>query len=576
MKKDNCQISLKIQNKNQILADIVYNENKIYSDIFISPTPEISYEYFFPWLVIFTKTIYSLPLSADINISFLDSLEEPNTLDLTIKKTIQIIQTTRENILKYKHLKSETKSFDSHLFLNLGEVPFLFRIYKKACHLFPHKSYYSPCNFLNNLDEDKNYSLLENTEFGDGLVQIILNKKIRYIYTHNITYLRFFFEERNIDLSVLLEHIGVELVIIDFDIYSEREGEYLLKKMTQNNNFRRFSIFPNIDAFWDHHLHIKTHYFQIPYDINKQNVVKILEPDFNILVTSWSRTENILHFIKPILLFLSYVDASKPFWDFQFLFHSLSYLLKYKLELPLLHKMRYFTLLSEIYFHTNSLLKFEVLHKIKTQRKIHLYGDKQWENFFPQFYKGEANQNDLKIMLKSKSYLQILMNANYNYFENNPMFIRLLNSNNPYLGFSSILKTPELEGFSKLEFSNVDELNHKIESINDLTSSPEFVESRACFADQNNQCVDDFFNQIFITKSEQKNNYEYRTLQYHELFEKNLESSFLSNKDRFQECLSRIIREDFHSLDPTKSALMDRPYFQVLLTLQNSSKASVF
>lgn len=571
MQKETCRIQFTSEDQVNISGEVLYQGKNIFSDTIGIFNKNKSENYLFPWLINLSKTIYKVPLSTAIDIKLIGEKNFFNPLLPIFQSMMNIVQNTRRFIATHQDISLQTSQFFGKLFLNLGDVPFLKALYHKAVTLDPLNTYYDTCDFLNDIQTN-----ISKCESPQGLIKFIIKNNIKKIYTHNISYLMYFLNKHQIDLPSFLELIGIDLIIVDFDVYCEREGEYFIKKMLSTDKGPRFSIFPNIEAYWDKQLKINNvHYHPMPYKIEPVKSINFISPlsseaSYDILITSWARTKHILHFFKPILLFLSYVDFSKPFYDFQFLFHSMAYLLTKNTLLPLHIKMRYFTLLSEIYFHTNSFLKFEVLQNIQTKRKIHLYGQDDWLQFFPQYYQGQAEQNDLNKMLSEKPFLQILMNANYNYFENNPMFVRLLNSNNPYLGFSSVLRKDDLSGLDTLEFSNIEELNVKIENIQLLIQSEDYQKSRINLAHSMNRCVEDFYKEVLnpdTVSVQDKNSFEIMTDHYQVLFETQISESLKMNDEKIQECLSRIIREDFHHLDPETSPFMNRPYFQKLVTL---------
>lgn len=570
--KNTCQLRFELKNPRTISGTVFFEEIEKRSEILTFHTPKISEHYLFPWLIELTKEVYRLPLSASINIKLLGEKSFFDPLLPIFQSMVNIIQNTRKAIATHRGFSQKTASFKGKLFLNLGDVPFLRNLYEQAYAIDPDNTHYDICNFLNDIPipESEAVSL-------ERLISFILTNKIGTIYTHNISYLMYFLSRYQIHLPPLFKSLGIHLIIVDFDIYSEREGEYLLKKMMNTDEEARFSIYPHTERYWDRELNIKNvHYHPIPYTV-KESKTRVLREDYEILVTTWARTPHIIHFLKPILLFLNYVDPEKPFYDFQFLFHAMTHYLTQHLNIPLHQKMRFFTLLSEVYFHTNSLMKFEILQKIQTRRPIHLYGQKDWNDFFPQYYKGQADQNDLSRMLDEKPFLQLLLNSNYNYFENNPMFIRLLNSGNPYLGFSSILKTEDLRGLEALEFSSIAELNSKIDQVNLLTQSENYQNSKQALSCSINLCTESFYQEVLtppLMRSEDKKNiFEITTDHYQKMFENEFAASFPANRARIEECLLKILKEDFHHLNPSASPLADRPYFQKIITLYEESQA---
>ncbi|QQR81161.1 MAG: hypothetical protein IPJ69_03200 [Deltaproteobacteria bacterium] len=166
------------------------------------------------------------------------------------------------------------------------------------------------------------------------------------------------------------------------------------------------------------------------------------------------------------------------------------------------------------------------------------------------------------------------MNPNYSYLENNPMFIRMLNAGNPYLGFSSVLRTPSLEGMSALEFSSPHQLNQKLEEMPQLILNKELLASKESLAGIVNHSVDDFYNHLLARQDDSINNDFHKSIQpYESLLDQHFATLFESQKDRLQECLTRLLREDFQHITPeTFSTLIERPYFQKMIPLYHQFK----
>lgn len=576
MKPDNssdCVVQIETPNKQTVKTEIMFLNTIIYSDQLVSHTQEISLDYLFPWLFNSFNSIYSLPLSTKINVKLTGdpSFQEP--VINVIKALFQILAFTRQKIEANLSLASETNNFKGKLFLNLGETPFLNNLYQESLSRDPDHTHYDPCHFLNDYYNKQPTQLPSFEE----LILVIREKQIKYIYTHNTSYIRYFIEYHKVFLPTLLERLGVELVIVDFDTYNQMDGFYYLKQCLNNSHFRRYCIMPHIESYWDKKLELRNiHYFPTPFKVDDNNEkLNILDNDFKIIITTWARLPQIIHYMKLIVFFLQYVDFSRPILNYQILFHSLTEMLLKDTTISTQSKMRQYFLLSEMYYQTNSILKFEIIDQIKTNREICLYGEDDWGLFFPQYYKGLSDQNKLKEILSQNSYLQILMNSNYSYYENNPMFLKLLNANNPYLGFCSVITDDDLQGLRLLEYSNIDELNSKIENINTLSHAAEFQSSKKILGKKINNSIDDFYDHLLNS-----NNPERKDLLFERIVDEkrlNSEKTILefikNNQSRLEECLDRIKSEDFNNLNPEYSPLMNRPYFQKLMSIYCSKAA---
>lgn len=559
--QNSCLVSVHILNEIQAQCRLEKDAILI-TETFTSPLKNRVIDYFFPWFFSLLKNTLSMDLNLSLDLSINGEETNISIFKPAIHAALGILSKTRDCLKKNQTLPKITPDFKGKIFFNMGETALISEVYNKVFKEDPENTHYDSCDFLNQYFTHKT----ANLPCLDDLLQMIYEKKIRTIYAHNVSYIRYFFEHHQLFLPAILEQIGVEYVIIDFDTYNHMDGFYYLKKAFNSEESRRFCIMPHIDFFWDQKLSMKNiRYFPIPFKSDDISLTS-LSNDYEILITTWSRVQQILYYFKPILFFLSYVDAKKPFRDYQFLFHALSHLLNAHDKIPLSSKMRHYTILSNMYYHSNSLLKFEIIDKLTTRRPIYLYGEEDWKIFFPDLYRGFADQNKLKQMLSEKNYLQILMNSNYSYYENNPMFIRLLNANNPYLAFSSIHETPELSGMRHLEYSHMEELNRKIEEIPLLTENPEFKNAKKILTQSMNDCVDDFYTNLTRSRdaTPRENLFEKITKRQASAFKTQVLHYIQHNFSRVQECFTRLVYEDFETVTPDKFWGHTSFYFQKL------------
>ncbi len=559
-----CLLNVVFESPSTLTATLLYDGQTIAKDTLALYGVHRGETYFFPWLVDFMKPIYDHPLSTNLDVKLVGDKTLSDPVLPVIQAAVDILQGTRKALSKHQAARRDADSRDGLLFLNLGETLFIRKLYETALRDNPKRVHYDPCHFLNAVSKD-----VSPCASVDGLMEAMRQKNIGRVFTHNVTLLNHYLHNHRIHLPSFLRKIDVELTIVDVDTYDQREGDYYQKKMFHENGFRRFCIMPHIEKYWDGKLGLKNiRYTPLPYEIQDECPMT-LPPDYSILVTSWARLKHVLYFFKPILLFIEYLDRENPFFDFQFFFHSLAYLLKNDEKIPLAVKMRYLTLISEMFYHTNALMKFETLQGIRTERRIDLYGESDWKALFPEYYRGQADQNDLNRRLDETPYVTLLMNQNYHYLENNPMFVRMLNANKPYLGFCSVLKTEDLEGLSTLEFSGIETLNAKIDRVDALIRNDDWRASRKSLKDILNPCVRDFHHELTSSPSlgTGTDAFEKLTDSYHFLFQEKLTASLPKQLPRLKECLERTLKEDFRHLKPEDSAWMDRPYFRKIADL---------
>lgn len=570
-------IKIDFLDSKKIQCQLTYNENILHSDTFISDTENISLSPLFLWIYTCIKNIFTLPLGICFKIIVNNSEQYPDGLFEHIKTLRSIIETTRKHLEAYQHIKASTSHFEGKLFLNLGNTPYLKQLFDQSFSKEPDKTYYDPCYVINKQEEG---NLLPKPSV-DELIKFILENHIGKIFSHNISYLSYFLEINHTYLPAIMEAIGVEFIIVDFDPYNQVDGYYYLKSFLNNSNCHRYCIMPHLESYWDQTFGLNNiKYFPMPYKVTEDSPSQLGYNDYDILVTTWARLEVILYYLKPILLFLDYVDDTQPFLDAHRLYQCMTRILLYETNLSHYEKSLYYKIFSMIYLHTISFFKFEVLEGIKTKRNIYLFGDNTWENFFPEYYQRPLNSKesaDFSKISEGKTHLHLLMNYNYNYFENNPMMIRALNQNTPYLTFSSVIRTPEMDAMKLLEYSSIDELNKKVDTITDYISNKQYQDAKQSFARQLNPCIDDFFQNALGEPPHKTTEISFdKIIQEHQnLFHSEMISYLKTNMNRVHECMIRLMRRDYRQYTPHHSKYTSRRYFEKMLFYYESNKSAI-
>lgn len=569
------KINLSFTKPKTVLCQIFQEDTEIFSDTFISDTEDISLRPFFFWVYACIKDIFTISPTIPVTVLFNNSEKYPEALKAHMESLKKVILTTQKYLNKYSALRGTANTHSGKLFLNLGDTPYLMQLYKEAYKRNPEETFFDPCFVVNKQDDEGKFP----PPTVETLIQTILEKKIGKIYSHNISYLSYFLEKNETHLLPIMELVGVEFIIIDFDTYNQVDGHYYLKSFLSLSQNRHFCIMPHIESYWDQTFNLKNiHYFPIPFYVTQNNCGQPLSPDFSIIITTWSRLETILYFLKPILFFLEHTDEKNIFYDYQMLFHSMVHILLKESALSHYEKMLYYKILSLTYYHANSLLKFEVLEKISTSRKIFLFGDELWREFFPDYYQRKLTSlesSNFSEILHGESRLHLLMNSNYHYFENNPMMIRVLNQHTPYLNFSSIVRRPEMEGMSLLEYSSVDELNRKIEQVPTLTSSPDYQASKKFFSQEINPCVDDFFQEA-LTSSQMSENRFFKISQAHQnIFIGNMIHYLSQNMNRVHTCLIQMLRKEYRHFNIQTSRYAGRKFFPKVMEFYEANKQAI-
>ncbi|QQR81158.1 MAG: hypothetical protein IPJ69_03185 [Deltaproteobacteria bacterium] len=562
-------INISFLNPKTIQCDLIYEGDTINSDIFVSDSEDISLRAFFLWLCATAKSVFYLPTETTTHITINNSENYPETLKPWIEKLHKTIINTQNEVRKYENMKEQCLNYDGKLFLNMGTDPSLYNLYSYAHAEDPSNAYHDTCNGISN-----NPSTIKSPEISiDPLIQKILKNKIGKIFSHNQYYIFYFLKFYDLYLFSIFELLKVEFIIINFDSYNQTDGHYFHKKLVNNESHRRYCTVPHIEKYWDNILNMENiRYFSFPYFIHKK-IPQNLD-NYSIVITSWSRIDPILQSLKMILFFLNFVEKKEVFFDYQMLFHTLSYLLLHQTTLSIYEKMVFFKIFSTIYYQTYSFLKLEIIESIKTEKKIYLFGDEGWNHFFPNYYQRALTSDesrDLTTIQLDEPFLFLLMNSNFSYYENNPMMIRILNGGFPYLNISSVIRDSSIMGLAELEYTSTKELNLKINNIKEYIQKEDYQTALNNFSKSNNLCVKEFMNDALHGSMQTKNIFfESIIQQYNDIFLEQIISYLNNNGGRVQECFTKLLNREYLAYDIMSSDYCNRQFMKKIIPLYHN------
>lgn len=385
---------------------------------------------------------------------------------------------TNQFLLRHLDKKSVAKNFENRLFYELNQKDF-HDIYDLVKEKDPEKTRYE--SFEIGFDNLKREYVSGHERFmnADQLVDYVFDKKIGVIISVNMYYLELHLKV-GLHLPAILNFLGVEYIAVDLDLY---ENAYLLKLAFNCNSFRRYSIHEHAQGYWDRSLGMKNVQYIPSSYVKKTNEQFIeLHSDFDIVIASNARLKDLYPIFDLLLYLFEDCRDDHLFDDFQMWYFASKYYLLTKTPTSLEEKCYCNYFLYVLYLNGISVLKYEVISQLRTDKKILLYGDSAWGDLFPQYYQNEY-LNDYEGRFKSGRSLNLLVNANYSYLESNPVFQRALSLKTPYLCFPALFKTKELEPLQTNEYSSTKELNQKLNQINELTFRPDAITARATVAE---------------------------------------------------------------------------------------------
>lgn len=425
------------------------------------------------------------------------SPEISTSLAPLLQHILYSVKNTQDFIKKYSYLKTQIESFDGLLFYNVDDLNTFGDLYNNIKEMNPQKTHY-----LNmSSGWNKKMRAWENPDLLDTetLLQTIISKKTRHIFTVNMYYLTLSLQHHKIYTLCLLKALGIEWITIDYDTYEQNRSGYFLKHFFNELSFRRFSIMPNISSHWDEvYKNSNVQYFYIGNVKLQEPKIHQLETNYQTVVASHARLDEAIQFLTPALFYLQHLPIETLFLDLQRTYYALTYFLLKESNFDIQKKGVLFSLFSKVYLHSNSILKYEIIQSLLDhQLPIKIYGDQNWKYIFPEQYQDKfLSEQEMTDLFQEKKSIYLLMNQNYSYFENNPVFLRAVNESVPYLIFTPVVRSRKLKGLEALEYRNTPELASKINNINALTMSQSYQESLGYFKEKIIASNDNFHERI--------------------------------------------------------------------------------
>lgn len=306
------------------------------------------------------------------------------------------------------------------------------------------------------------------------MLDYVLQNRIGRILTINLYYFTKTLTVHSIHVSALLAFLGVEYISFDMDTYEVSHYGDISKAASHHPESRRLSVMPNI-CIWDRPMgNRNVSYFPLPLQgSSRQERNKALADDYGILVASHSRLENFSRpALVPVIYYLECCREEHLFNDFQMLYYALRNFVCLN-DCGILKKMQQDMMISILHLNVMSLLKLEVLHGIRSDREILLFGDEGWKIACPEYYQGRyLPREEMRAMLGQGHSLRLLMNQNFSCFENNPVHMDAIRHGDHFLCFPSLANVAEFKSLKNLEYQNLDELNTKLEQVNPIHDDP--------------------------------------------------------------------------------------------------------
>lgn len=310
------------------------------------------------------------------------------------------------------------------------------------------------------------------------LVDIVVKEGIKKIVSINHYVLERYLYKTGVHLIPLFRYLGVEYVIIDQDLWDDIPHGYLTKAFFNCNSFKRFTTEPFLSEHWDTKYRLRNiHYIAIPQNYEDEKKTQFVKEDYEVLVLSNSRLQNVKIMIRSIIYFLDHMPESSIFTEVQLWYISLKYMILKIMKCDEFEQLFYNSTLNTFFFTTMQFLKYEIIDSIDTMRGIEIYGDIGWEIVFPEYYKKLLDTKEMDGLFAEGRHLYLLLNYGLSYLESSGPIYDAINGSAPFINIPPMVKTREFEGFRHIEYGNKEELNCLIENIRPVIDNEELKDS---------------------------------------------------------------------------------------------------
>ncbi|MBF0492062.1 MAG: hypothetical protein HQM15_04725 [Deltaproteobacteria bacterium] len=564
--EDICKIELSLNAPRQSLNLRILWPNKMEEQQeFLIKNGEVDLNSLYLWILSHCKKIFEWEeIPHDIQFTIDHQFNKIPEILQVCQKIMNVLAATLNKIKENRFLKEEFRTFEGKLFYNIDDHAPLKDLYEKIKEKHPDQAFYlnakSGWNKLKRCWEtSEHYS-------SEQLIHLIREKRIKTLYSVNCHYLENILSKEKLLLCPLLKHLGLEFTTLDYDTYELLPDGFWTKALFNTPGFRRFSTMPNISKFFDQHLnHKELRYFSFSSIQNPKELIQNPQEDCEILFTAHARAPDLLSKLPQVLHYLHFVDSEKPFEDYQLLYYAICHLLLHSHKLNLEEKIKHFYFFSHLYLNTLSLLKYEVISGIQS-KKVSLHGDAAWKHLFPEYYcEKYLNKEEIKEKLEGGKALYLLMNQNYSYFENNPVFLQAINCAGPYLCFPAVTVTPELEGLRLPEYKNINELNQKLNHLSDIFGSVEYQTSLLRLKTYIHSCSENFYEQI-DSKKPILNLYQSFCDEHEKLYLNSVDIYLKKNFYKVTQCMDELMNKKREEFQIHQYSYFHKPYIQNLLS----------
>lgn len=396
-----------------------------------------------------------------------------------VNSVAALIDNTNNLLQEYKHLKEAFTLNNNVLFVNVSEDLRYGSLYQQLQKVRPDMMHY--------LNTDVGFDRV-NRVWGErnilmpisDLVDYLKENKIGKIVTVNYYFTDTYTDKLGINLMAFLRFIGVEHIIINNDPPDLRTNGYLFKVFNSIPEASQFCNMAELNEWWDNYYNLRNiSYCAIPQNYKDSKLMERLPGNYDIVVLSNSRLSNVEASKGAIDLLLPVISGDNPYINMQLWYMATRHLILNILDITELERLIYCSLLHQFYFTIAQYFKHRIVRQIKTNRKVHVYGDIGWQQVCPDLYRGSLDNGNIDKLFAENNHLYLLFNFSLSYLDASAPVYDMIRRGVPFINVPPIAKTPELEGLSKIEYTDATGMNNLLNDYNSIIDDPALKSSLA-------------------------------------------------------------------------------------------------
>ncbi len=525
------------------------------------------------WLLAQARPVFfeHLPVP-NVEVQVTQELAEVEALENAVSRFSAVLETTNALLLELKALKGSCLSHSHCLFYNVDQQVWFKSIHDECAALAPERVFYdSMCSGWDAVARNFSSPTLWSPR---ELTEKISSLRIKTLISLNSHFLMDTLRTSQVYLPALLHFLGVEHIVIDFDIYMGLSNS---RTFFNDLSCRRYSEFPHWMKFWDKAFEDRNiEYIVTPcrFPDPTEPPFNRLESDYEVVTASHSRVVNVLRVFEPVVFVLDRLSKETPFYDLQCWYYAFRHLLLEESQGHLYLKRVFEEKLYHLFLGGLTFLKYNTLENLNAERPLLLYGDKHWNDLFPQHYQGRYLKNDeLREKFSKRRSLYLLPNEHYSYLECNFVIQQSFETRTPYLTFPAFVVTDALKGLRTLEYDSAETLNSGVSNINALCENESLHTSVRVFKELVDRFTRGFTHRLVWNQpieDEKEDNLVSFFSEHEEQSQVILKKYLQQNRSFLMECFQKFFRPTeslSQTFDVRKSCWFEKEFVQRLFYL---------